>query len=135
MKELDYIDQHIGNSYYIFIFSSFEHSFRLISKVYNPQRFDLDKNNFQSLLWNVIKDIIPTESKNNFIEIATNIRNSIHNNGAYVNRNSKNQRIIWNGKFYNFKHEKPIKTDLWKLNIDFTKEIIHIFDKTSNLVR
>jgi hypothetical protein len=130
MKELDYIDQHIGNSYYIFIFSSFEHSFRRISKAYDLQRFNLDKNNFESLFKNTIKGIIPEENKNNFIEIDTILRNSIHNNGAYVSRSSsKDRHIKWNGKSYNFKQEKPIKTDLWKLNIDFTKELIHIFDR------
>ncbi|TVP40081.1 hypothetical protein [Candidatus Nitrosocosmicus arcticus] len=129
-REFDYIDQHIGNSYYIFIFSSFEHSFRLISKEYDPTSFEQNKNSFESLFKNIIKGIIPTENKNNFIEIATTIRNSIHNNGAYISRNSKDRPIIdWDGKLYRFNHQKPIETDLWKLNLDFTRELLHIFDK------
>lgn len=129
-REFDYIDQHIGNSYLIFIFSSFEHSFRLISEVFDANSFETNKDSFESLFKNIIKGIVPTENKNNFIEVATTVRNSIHNNGAYVARSKKDRQILkWDGRAYSFKHQKPIQTDLWKFNIDFTNEVITIFDR------
>jgi hypothetical protein len=94
IKEFDYIEQHIGNSYYVSIFSGFEHSFRPILREFDPSGFEHNKNSFESLFKNIVKSIIPIENKNNFIENATTIRNFIHNNGAYVSRSSKDRPII-----------------------------------------
>ena len=73
-----------------------------------------------------LKLIVSTSSFKDVTQVATAPG---HNDGAYVSRQRKDKQILkWDGKAYSFKHRKPVKTDLWKFNVDFNWEIFSMFD-------
>jgi hypothetical protein len=138
-KEIDYIDEHIMTSYFIFIFHTFEHSFKIICKKYFPDDYYQTNNkgekrirNFKNLfditipkfnLWN--------DERQRFIEIVVKFRNIIHANGVYTNDKGKSSTYSWNNNKYSFIHGQQIEvkdSDLWTEYTRFSKEFIKIFD-------
>jgi hypothetical protein len=95
-REFDYCDQMISMSYFFFLFSYFEHSLRRIIQVYNPELYN-SQSDISPLLKGIIKKL-ELDNKDQFIDLITLIRNSIHNNGLFIPRKtSSNRKIIWKG--------------------------------------
>ena len=138
-KESDYIDQHLLFSYFLFIFHTFESSFRIISKHCYPKDYLTPQGDplpFMRLCNNILPKVglyTKTEYKN-FIRIVTKYRNSIHNNGVYISQ-ELNPKILWKGQIYTFSNGNQIYyTDLWKVFIAFTDEYIDLFDKITKSI-
>ena len=131
-REFDYCDQMISMSYFFFLFSSFEHSIRRIIHVYNPALYN-SQPDLSSLLKRLIKNL-SLENQDQFIDLITSIRNSIHNNGLYIPRGiSSTRRIIWKSIPFHFDKNKSIEMkDLWLHWINISKEIISIFNRIIN---
>lgn len=140
--DLDYTDEYLLNSYFTFIFHTFEYAFRSIFiKLFPDEYFNIknDKKTPKSFgnLWEQF--VKTTELKNdntrkNFKTIVFNFRNSMHTNGVFVSPSGTSSKIPWNNDIYPFNHEKRIeKDDLWIHYIAFTREFIYIFNDIMRL--
>ncbi len=71
---------------------------------------------------------------NNLLNFFRLIRNTIHNNGVYVDINNQKQMIYHKGKTYNFEHAKPVKNDdLYKLLFtEIPTDLISMIEETIN---
>jgi hypothetical protein len=132
VREFDYYDQVVTNSFFLLMFSSFESSIRLIvkrydSKLYNSQR---DFNPLSKGLISKLK----LGHKDRFIDLISSIRNSIHNNGLYVPKGStKSKKVVWNNVMFQFDENKPIAIkDLWSSLIPISREVHSIFSGIIN---
>lgn len=90
VREICYIDQHLVYSFFIFIFHTFEQSFKIICRKCFPEYYfittkDWKKiSNFKKLIESVLPKLnLWNNAVQNFIEIVVKFRNSIHNNGIY----------------------------------------------------
>ena len=140
-KEIDYIDQHLLFSYFIFVLHTFESSFRIICKqcfrddyYITTPKGDKKKRDFKNLCEVILQkvDLFDIERKN-FIEIIVKFRNSIHNNGIYIHDEERSPPPYkWKNNPYLFYHGKSIELekgrDLWTEYFRFTKELINIFE-------
>src|SRR5829696_4503221 len=126
-KEFDYYDLVVTISYFQLIFSVFESSVRLIVKTYDPPLYQSQRD-FNPLCKRLLSDL-GLSGKEDFIDLISTIRNSIHNNGRFVPRGStKTKRIKWNNILFSFDEDKPIIiSQLWSTFIPFSKEIFNIF--------
>ena len=131
-REFDYADQITTISYFLFTFSSFEHSLRLICKTYNPSLYQSQKD-FNPLCKALLKKS-GIAKKDVFIDLIGTIRNTVHTNGLYVPRgNTKNKRIVWKNQIFDFNENKPIKfSNLWTSWISISAEIFDIFTELIN---
>lgn len=129
-RKLDYMDQAIGNNFYISIFNAFEHSFRTIAEKYDANLYDQQKKSLNSLFTAFIGPLqLQTTDREKFINVVTRVRNSIHNNGVFISPKKQDTRYNWNNYPYRFCHGKLIKIpDIWLHYIKFSKEFIKIFD-------
>lgn len=72
------------------------------------------------------------KDRENFLEIVVKFRNSLHNNGVFINENQEPYSIYkWKQNSYEFKDGEQItlgiNSDLWNEYIRFTREFISIF--------
>lgn len=140
---IDYLDQHIVFSYFMFVYSAFEHSLRVICKhiypniyafktPYGEERIRDFKTQFE-MLARELKFM--DNNLQNFIEIVVKFRNSIHNNGVYVNEKGNSPTFPWNEEMYEFKNGISIRVnsnDLWSDYVQFTDELIRVFGEIVN---
>ena len=143
-KEIDYITEHLIYSYFIFVFHTFEHSFKIIcEKCYFSDYVEItSKGERRRDFKNLVEKVLPKlnlwdDNRKNFIEIVVKFRNSIHNNGVYINYKKNSHTYLWNCKNYTFEHGKNIEvkdSDLWTENIKFSYELICIFDGIVNSI-
>ena len=131
-REFDYCDQMISMSYFFFLFSAFEHSIRRITEVFSPELYN-SQSSFSPLLKGLIKKL-NLNNEDNFVDLITSIRNSIHNNGLYIPRNSTiSRKIVWKNIAFHFdKNKQFTKEELWLHWINITKETINLFNKIIN---
>lgn len=131
IREFEYYDQVVTNSYFFLVFSSFESSIRLLVRRYDSNLYRSQRD-FNPLCKVFISNL-QLDDKDEFIDLISSIRNSIHTNGLYMPRGStKSKRIVWNNTVFNFVEDKPIAIkDLWLNLIPISREIYKIF---SNIV-
>jgi hypothetical protein len=124
-REFDYYDQVVTNSYFLYIFSSFESSLKLIVERYDPQLYESQKD-FNPLCKKFLKDLsLKNEMTDEFIDVISSVRNSIHNNGRYV---IESRLIKWNNLDFEFNKNKPISmAEYWLWLLPISKEIYRIF--------
>jgi hypothetical protein len=84
-REFGYFDQVNLNGTFILVFISFEHSTRLICKQYNLKLFQ-EKESTINGIWKGIRKDLGINNRDDFIDLITNLRNSLHNNGLFVPR-------------------------------------------------
>jgi hypothetical protein len=101
-RQFDYFDQIIMNCYFLFVFNSFEHSVRLICDQYNYQLFQEQKKSINALCKGITKDL-GLQKRDEFIDLITYLRNSLHNNGIFVPAGKlKSRKIVWNNTIHFF---------------------------------
>ncbi|HJR48956.1 MAG TPA: hypothetical protein VJ799_12435 [Nitrososphaeraceae archaeon] len=140
-KEIDYIDQHLLFSFFIFVFHTFESSFRIICfecfyNDYYITRKDgkKKKRDFKNLYDVVLGKLkLLNSDREIFIEIVVKFRNSIHTNGVYLNdKENSPPPYRWKNHPYTFNHGEQIvlekDQDLWTEYFRFTREFIDIFE-------
>jgi hypothetical protein len=83
------------------------------------------------MFWEVRNSLLREINKENhreFIEFFALIRNTIHNNGVYLNR-KKQKPILYKSKIYHFEYGKPV--DYYRafefLIFDLTPDVISMF--------
>jgi hypothetical protein len=113
------------------IFVAFESTFRLIFPTIKKRE---PPNNISNVL-DELKLDLGLSDYSKFFDLLRNLRNSIHNNGVYT---QKNDEIVWNGFKYEFIKSKPIEIEnLWDKWFDIVNEFINImeiiFTKTKNI--
>lgn len=141
-KDLYYTDEYLLNSYFIFVFHTFEYSLRTIFKECFPADYYVvfkkkkKAKNFSNL-WDefVTKTGLNNDNaRQNFRSIVFNFRNSIHNNGVFLSPSGNSPVITWKGSPYSFVQGKQIqKSDLWNDYILFTREFMSIFTEIMKL--
>ena len=134
-KKFDYYDQTLLNSFMLFSFANFEASIRFVIKTYNRDLFE-NQFSFNPLLKYLLKKL-QTNIKDIeiFIDLATRVRNSIHNNGNYfpsdnVKNKNNDKKFIWNNTIYTFKSYQPIEisnNNWWKHNLASYDKYVEIF--------
>lgn len=135
---IDYLDQYIIFSYYLFVVSVFEHSIRVICKhsfpniyYYTTTKGDERMRDFKTQFEMLVKELMMMNTNlQNFIEIVVKFRNSIHNNGVYINENGNSPIYLWDDVSYEFKNGDSIRVrsnDLWSDYSKFTDELIRVF--------
>lgn len=124
VREFDYYDQIVTNSYFFFVFCSFESSLRLIVEQYDIQLYKSQKD-FNPLSKKFLKDLsLKNEETDNFIDVLSSVRNSLHNNGRYVNRT---RHIPWSNIDFHFVENRLISTDeFWSWLMPISREIYRI---------
>ena len=134
-REFSYFDQTVMNGYFLFIFNSFEHSLRLISKQYDNTLYQNQKNSLNALCKGMIKGLA-LKKRDDFIDLVTYLRNSMHNNGLFVPGGKlTGRKIVWNNTIYSFNENQPIKdskSDMWLSFVPISKEIRTIFNEIIN---
>jgi hypothetical protein len=132
VREFDYYDQVVTNSFFLLMFSSFESSIRLIVKRYDSNLYGSQRD-INPLCKGLISRL-KLGNKDKFIDLISSIRNSIHNNGLYVPKGStKSTKIVWNNVIFQFDEDKPIAIkDLWSSLIPISREVYIIFSRIIN---
>ena len=143
--EVDYIDQYLLFSYFNFIFHTFESSIRIIcencfnDEYYiakeNGERKKRDIKNLCGVILNKLN--LLDKDRENFLEIVVKFRNSLHNNGVFINEKQKSPSPYkWKHNSSVFNHGEQItldnNSDLWTEYFRFTREFISIFTDVIN---
>jgi hypothetical protein len=61
-----------------------------------------------------------------FLDLYRNVRNTIHNNGAYYSRAASDESVTWQGKQYDFVHGSKVSFENWDFNILIVDELIDL---------
>lgn len=114
-----------------FLFSEIESSFRIFLRHLNPVAANGAKDDFSKVYKALKIEIKPTlKGSDNLINLLRESRNTIHNNSAYFNRNSSNDKqITYRGKIYEFKHGKPISFATWEWLFEMFEDILELYIK------
>lgn len=142
-NERKYFGQIVLNGSLFFVFISFEHAVRLICK-YCDREFYFEQENRFSTMCKWLMNQLGLHGKDDFIDLITYIRNSLHNNGMFMPRRRvkgrilsddelKDRNIQWRGPTFYFKANKPItnsntNSDMWPSLVPIINEIITIFN-------
>lgn len=110
------------------IFSCLESSLRTIYYILN---LGSQTDNFTTIFRKLIQEFNMNTEYIKVFSILTNIRNTIHNNGVFVDHNERNYRIEYKSYTYIFNHNCAIKdvfisnlNDLYRGVVNFLKELI-----------
>lgn len=95
------------------VYGIFESTVRILAGVYSPKMFSSLTIRFSSIYPKFLKELnldpfIP------LIQIWSNIRNSVHNDGMFIPPKPNNQDIVYDGDTYLFRVGKPIIHTGWK---------------------
>jgi hypothetical protein len=136
-RQLLYYDQVVTFSFLILMFSSFESSISLITKQYDATLYQSQKDyGFNSLCKELMRKLkLLAKENDKFIDLIGLLRNSIHNNGAYMPLKSPKKpcEIKWNNTVFRFVEKELISPpQLWPNLISFSKVICKIFTDIIN---
>ena len=95
------------------VFGIFESTTRVLAGAYSPKIFSNLTINFSRIYPRFLKEL----SLNQFIpliQIWSNIRNSVHNDGMFIPPKPENQDIVYDGDTYLFRVGKPVIHAGWK---------------------
>jgi hypothetical protein len=138
--EKGYIDQYLTFSYFNFVFHTFESSFRIICENCFKDEYYITKENgerkkrdIKNLCEVILKKLnLLDKDRENFLEIVVKFRNSVHNNGVFINDKQRSPPPYkWKHNSYVFNHGEQIALEnnsgLWTEYLRFTREFISIF--------
>lgn len=107
------------------IFSSIESTFRIYVQHIHPNGAALSRDNFDNIYTSLFASHLtsfPAESKQLF-DLLRLVRNSIHTNGVYSNRQGNDQNVDYKGVRYSFRHDTPIDSITWELLISLIDDL------------
>jgi hypothetical protein len=143
--EIRHIDHFLLFSYFNFIFHTFESSFRIICEnCFNDEYYitkqsgEREKRDIKNLCEVILKKLdLLDNDRENFLEIAIKFRDSLHNNGVFINEKPESPPPYkWKHNSYVFSYGEQItlenKSDLWAEYFRFTREFISIFTDVIN---
>lgn len=108
-------------SFFHMFFSSVESFIRAVVQALDPQACDSGKDNFKNLYaWLLSR--LKLEKWNSLLDLLRCIRNTIHNNGIYFPKSSKNEIISYKGIEYRFIVGNKIGFT-WEQLLEFTSNI------------
>lgn len=111
--------QLIKNGFHTSMYHLFENAFRIICQRYNKKMFEIqEKFGFGGIYDHFIKDYknktpMLDNARTHLYEYVQIVRNSIHNNGVYIDRNKHDRLNVlnFNNIHITIEHDKPIKTE------------------------
>ena len=128
-RELNYYYQTTVNCTFIHLFNAFEHAIRRICEKYDNRLYESKKGSIGLLCKKLFRQL-ELNNKDEFIDLITHLRNSLHNNGLYMPlRDLENKEIEWNDTIFSFIVNQPIKSDLWRSLIPICKETTCLFNE------
>lgn len=95
-----------------FTFSSVEDAFRLYVRALDPEACDQGAGEF----YNIKTWLLTTVNRRDleaYFDLLRLVRNTIHNNGTYLDRRGRNQTVVWQGVTYEFEHGKAPRFVQW----------------------
>lgn len=98
----------------LMIFSCIESSLRPIYKVLNLGE---ESDNFYNIYTSIIDEFNMNNDYRVVFSILSKIRNTLHNNGVYIDKCQKSHNIEYKGYTYKFNHNYAIK-DVWISNLN-----------------
>jgi hypothetical protein len=124
------------NNYFIkfaflhYLFSEIESAFRILLRHLNPVVAD-NARAFNRVYKGLKSEIVPTlDNSDELIDLLRESRNTIHNNSAYFNLNSSNDRqIIYKGRTYDFIHGKAINFVNWEWLLEMLDDVLDLHIK------
>jgi len=130
-------DQVMLTGYIQLLYSIIESRFRIFTRAIQPQAFNEGTDKFYKIYIWLLDRLELAERYKNLLRLFGLIRNSIHNNGVYMNkRNPQPKPIPYNGKEYTFEHSKAVLLgNAYNLIIsEITPDLITMMEKiiTSN---
>lgn len=95
------------------VYGIFESTVRILAKSYSPTLFPNVTISFSKIYPKFLKEL-NLKQFISLIQIWSNIRNSIHNDGMFIPPDGKDQDIVYDNDTYLFRVEKPIIHAGWK---------------------
>jgi len=112
------------------MFSSVESSLRLFLRALDPAACNGGMAEFKSIYDCMFRSKLaaaPTDATQ-LLDLLRLVRNTIHNNGVYVNPRGSNVTLIWKGETFEFKQGAPVDFVTWEF-------LIRVSDSLRTLLR
>lgn len=90
------------------LFSIIDSGFRLFTVALDSTACDNGTASFSKVYDWLLGEIDRKQHYQNFIKFFSYMRNTIHNNGVYMNKKYPKEDINYRGKIYNFEYGKPV---------------------------
>lgn len=103
-------------------FMAVESTIRQILRVVDPSKCNEATASYESVYKCLISKLSLDNDWCDFLELWSCIRNTIHNNGIYVNNGQPDKTISYKGKTYQFHNREKVEIASWDLLIDFQKD-------------
>lgn len=122
-------EQFIKIGFLQLMFSGLESSFRRFLRAIDPNAGGGSTAAFQNIYQALFKRLDGDFSRwEPLLDLFRMVRNTVHNNGIYIDKQGKDQSVDWDGVTYNFEHENPVNFVSWEL-------LIAIADSVRGLIR
>lgn len=105
-----------------FLFSTTESSLRLFLRSLDPTACDGGMGPFKSVYDCLFSSHLSTPPHEGIelLDLLRLIRNTIHNNGVYFDRNARDATVTWRGRSYQFKQSAPVDFVTWRFLLEVT---------------
>lgn len=113
-----------------FIFSATESSLRQLLRAINPTACNNGTADFKSIYDCLIRTELGLRGTQDWIDMLDLfrlIRNTIHNNGVYVNKFGADAEVTYQGILYRFKHGQKIDIVWWDLCLALISDVNNFF--------
>jgi hypothetical protein len=113
-----------------FVFSATESSLRQMLRACNPSACSNGTADFKSIYECLIRTELVLEPVKDWIDLLDLfrlIRNTIHNNGVYLQKSGADTEVTYQGKLYQFKHGRKIDIVWWDLCLAVLSDVISLF--------
>jgi hypothetical protein len=100
------------------LFSIFDSSFRIFLRELNPSAQRGATTEFYNIYTDLKNEITFPVDSDELIKLLRLVRNTVHNNGVYFNKNGNNDQVIYQGVTYDFHYGKSVNFVHWEWLID-----------------
>jgi hypothetical protein len=91
------------------LFSIIDSGFRLFTRTIDPLACNQGTDSFHNIKDWLLKRLNKKKQYDNLLNLFVLMRNTIHNNGVYLNEKLPRQTISYKGKVYTFENRKVVK--------------------------
>lgn len=115
-------------------FSTVESSLRIFMRALEPEAHAHATSEFKRIYDDLLLRRLtrPQPDLVELLDMASNVRHTVHNNGVYFHRSGQNAVQTYKGSSYTFEYGKPVEFTSWPLIIEITSDLI---DALSDVVR